>query len=64
MSDEWYYVDDDSQQVGPSMIPELRTLFKQKIVDDNTFFWKVSDTRARGVMGSPSSSGDRADLFG
>ncbi|GMH64517.1 hypothetical protein TrLO_g13461 [Triparma laevis f. longispina] len=39
-TDEWYYVDDDSQQVGPSTIPELRTLFKQKVVDDDTFLWK------------------------
>lgn len=54
-TDEWYYVDDDSQQVGPSTIPELRTLFKQKVVDDDTFLWKVSKYRPR-EMGNSSSS--------
>ena len=53
MSDEWYYVDDDSQQIGPSTIPELRTLFKQKVVDDDTFFWKVSDILGSGCDGKP-----------
>ena len=44
--DEWYYVDDGSQQVGPTSISDLRTLLKTKVVDDDTFMWKVSGREA------------------
>ncbi|GMI27977.1 hypothetical protein TeGR_g9634, partial [Tetraparma gracilis] len=40
MADEWFYVDDSSQQVGPIPVPKLREDYKNKVVDDDTFFWK------------------------
>ena len=40
MAEEWFYVDENSEQVGPLPIPALKELFAKKTVDEDTFFWR------------------------